>query len=74
MKKNGELKIKFLRSYRGGEFTLGKFNESCEKHGIKRKISVSRTPQQNGVAERNIIFVQEIARSMSLEAKLPVMF
>jgi hypothetical protein len=31
-----ELKIKFLSSNRGGEFTSDEVNSYCEKHGIKR--------------------------------------
>jgi len=30
------VKIKCLRSDRGGEFTFGEFNAFCEKHGIRR--------------------------------------
>ena len=40
-----ELKIKYLRSDRGGEFTSREFNEFYEKHGIKRQLSVTITPQ-----------------------------
>ena len=29
-------KIKFLRSYNGGEFTSNEFNEFYENHGIKK--------------------------------------
>jgi transposase InsO family protein len=44
-----DLKIKCLRSDRGGEFTSYVFDEFYENHGIKRHFSVARTPQQNGV-------------------------
>jgi hypothetical protein len=40
------LKIKFLISYNGGEFTMKEFMDFCAKHGIKRKFSAARTPQQ----------------------------
>lgn len=33
-----DLKIKCLRSDRGGEFTTNKFNIFCEDHGIKRHL------------------------------------
>jgi len=46
-----DMKIKFLRFDRGGEFTLNKFYEFCEKHGIERHFLIAKTPQ-NGVVER----------------------
>ena len=61
-------KIKFLRSNNGGEFIS---NEFCENHGIKRQFSTAKTPQQNGVVERKNKIVQEAARTMLNEAKLP---
>jgi hypothetical protein len=38
-----DLKIKCLRSERGGEFTSNEFNSFCEKHGIKRQFSIAIT-------------------------------
>ena len=46
------LKIKCLRTYRGGEFTSNEFKEFCEKHVINRHFSKARTSQQNKVVER----------------------
>ena len=51
-KNDSGMKIKCLRSDNGGEFTSNEFNEFYEGHGIKRKISAAKTPQQNGVVER----------------------
>jgi hypothetical protein len=45
-------RIKCLRSNNGGYFTSKEFMDYCSSHGIKRKFSVSRTPQHNGVVER----------------------
>jgi hypothetical protein len=69
-----DLKIKCLRSDRGGEFTSDEFNSYCEKHGIKRQFSIARTPQQNGVVERMNKIVQEMARAMLDESKVPNTF
>jgi hypothetical protein len=69
-----DLKIKFLRSDRGGEFTSDEFNNYCETHGIKRKFSISRTPQQNGVVERINKIVQEMAKAMLDESEVPKTF
>lgn len=45
-------RIKCLRSNRGGEFTSKDFVEYYEKHGIRRQLLATITPQQNGVVER----------------------
>ncbi|GKG52640.1 putative ribonuclease H-like domain-containing protein, partial [Tanacetum coccineum] len=42
--------------------------------GIKRKYSIARTPQQNGVAERRNRTLIEAARIMLAESKLPTTF
>ncbi|GKA24050.1 ribonuclease H-like domain-containing protein [Tanacetum coccineum] len=42
--------------------------------GIKREFSVTRTPQQNGVAERRNITLIEDARTMLVDSKLPSTF
>ena len=47
-----ERNIKILRSDNGGEFTLGEFKVFCKEVGIKRELSTTYNPQQNGVAER----------------------
>jgi len=69
-----ELKIKCLRTDRGGEFTLKEFNDFCNIHGIKRELSVARTPKQNGVVEIRNRTVQEMARTMLLAADLQAEF
>jgi hypothetical protein len=45
-------KIKCLRLDNGGEFTSKEFDIFFETHGIRRKFSVARTPQKNGIVER----------------------
>ena len=64
-------KIKCLRLDNGGEFTSKEFHEFCENYGIKKQFSATKNPQQNGVAERRNRTVQEVARTMLNEAKLP---
>ena len=63
-------KIKCLRSDNGGEFTSNEFMDYCNSNGIKRKFSIARTPQQNGVVERKNRTVQEMARTMIMDSKL----
>jgi transposase InsO family protein len=46
----------------------------CGKHGIKRKFSATRKPQQNGVVERKNKIVKEMARTMLKYLKLGDIF
>ena len=57
-------KIKILRSDNGGEYTSKEFVDYLKEKGIQHQLSVPRTPQQNGVAERMNRTIQETARSM----------
>ena len=59
-----EKKIKILRSDNGGEYTSKEFSNYLKEKGIQHQLSVPRTPQQNGVAERMNRTIQETARSM----------
>jgi hypothetical protein len=67
-------RIKCLISDNGGEFISKEFIELCEEHGIKRKFSAARTPQQNGVIERKNRIVTEMARTMLKDSKLSNIF
>jgi hypothetical protein len=67
-------RIKCLRSNNGVEFTSKKFMDYCSSHAIKRQFSIARTSQQNGVVERNIRTVQEMARTMLMDSKLTDIF
>ncbi|GKE51353.1 retrovirus-related pol polyprotein from transposon TNT 1-94, partial [Tanacetum coccineum] len=49
-------------------------NQFCEMKGIKRKFSVVRTPQQNGVAKRKNRTLIEAARTMLANSKLSTTF
>jgi transposase InsO family protein len=63
-------RLKEVRSDRGGEFMSSDFKEFCDKHGIKREYIIPRTPQQNGVVERQNKTVQQMARSMMNEKNI----
>ncbi|KAI5332050.1 hypothetical protein L3X38_022178 [Prunus dulcis] len=65
------LKVKCLRSDRGGEFTSCEFNKLCEFEGIQRQLSIAYTPQQNGVVERKNRTVVEMAKAMLHRKGLP---
>ena len=55
--------IKALRSNRG-KFTSNEFKEFCEANGIRRPLTVPRSPQQNGVVERKNPSILNMAKSM----------
>ncbi|GJT70155.1 putative ribonuclease H-like domain-containing protein [Tanacetum coccineum] len=57
-------KVKIIRLDNGTEFKNRVMSEFFEKKGIKRELSVARTPQQNGVAERRNRTLIEAARTI----------
>ncbi|KAH9321990.1 hypothetical protein KI387_016629, partial [Taxus chinensis] len=68
------LMLKCLRSNNGGEYCSNEFDYYCSKNGIRRKKTVSGTPQQNGVSERMNRTIMERARSMRLHVGIPLSF
>ncbi|KAJ9558008.1 hypothetical protein OSB04_012622 [Centaurea solstitialis] len=68
------LRVKVIRSDNGTEFKNADLNSFCEEKGIERQYSASRTPQQNGVAERRNRTLIEAARTMLADSKLPITF
>ncbi|GJW10558.1 putative ribonuclease H-like domain-containing protein [Tanacetum coccineum] len=67
-------KVKVIRCDKGTEFKNSVMNQFCEIKGIKKEFSVSRTPQQNGLAERKNRTLIEAARTMLVDSKLPTTF
>ncbi|KAH9671981.1 hypothetical protein KPL70_017541 [Citrus sinensis] len=74
VEKESGCQIKAMRSDRGGEFTSKEFLEFCEANGIRRPLTVPRSPQQNGVAERKNRTILDMARSMLKSKRLPKEF
>ena len=56
------------------EFTSREFNEFCATHGIRRPLTVPRSPQQNGVVERKNRTILNMARSMLKARNMPKEF
>ena len=50
VEKETRMKLKCLRSDRGGELIFNMFNEFCKERGIKRQVLTLGTPQQNEIA------------------------
>ncbi|CAI7835719.1 unnamed protein product, partial [Closterium sp. NIES-53] len=60
-----------LHSDRGGEFSSDLLAAYCAEHGIRQSFTLPASPQQNGVAERRIGLVMEIARTSLIHAAAP---
>ena len=65
------VKLKALRTDRGGEFTSREFSNYCISNGIKRDLTAPYSPQQNGVAERKNKTVMSMVRAMLKAKDLP---
>nr|GEY27519.1 putative ribonuclease H-like domain-containing protein [Tanacetum cinerariifolium] len=68
------LKVKVIRSDNRTEFKNNDLNQFCGMKGIKRELSVPKTPQQNGIAERKNRTLIEAARTMLADSLLPILF
>lgn len=66
--------ISKIRSDHGGEFDNHNFEELCNTYGYEHNFSTRRTPQQNRVVERRNRTLQDMARTMLNEYKLPKYF
>ncbi|CAI5473554.1 unnamed protein product [Closterium sp. Yama58-4] len=60
-----------LHSDRGGEFTSDLLRAFCAEHGITQSFTLPASPQQNGVVERRIGLVMEVARTSMIHAAAP---
>ncbi|CAI7863683.1 unnamed protein product [Closterium sp. NIES-54] len=60
-----------LHSDRGGEFSSDLLAAYCAEHGIEQSFTLPASPQKNGVAERRIGLVMEVARTSLIHAAAP---
>jgi len=65
------VKIRRIRSDRGGEYLSAEFDKYLKDRGIKRQLTVHHSPQQNGVAERLNRTLVEHACAMLLGRNKP---
>ncbi|GKD57377.1 zinc finger, CCHC-type containing protein [Tanacetum coccineum] len=68
------MKLRMLRTDRGGEFTYNEFTKYCKENGIARQLTAPYSPQQNGVVEKRNRTVLSTTRSMMKAMKLPLTF
>lgn len=69
-----ERKIKCLQSDNGTEYLNKGFDEYLSESGIGRRLTVTHTPEQNGVAERKNRTLVEMARCLLIQSGLPSSF
>ncbi|CAI7822431.1 unnamed protein product [Closterium sp. NIES-53] len=66
-----DLRVLLLHSNRGGEFSSSLLREFCRGEGILQSFMLLDSPQQNGIAERRIGLVMEVARTSMIHAAAP---
>ena len=67
-------KIKALRSDRGREYLSKQFKGFYDEKGIARQLTISYTPQQNGIVEKRNRTLLDMVRSMMVQANLSIFF
>ncbi|CAI7877217.1 unnamed protein product [Closterium sp. NIES-54] len=60
-----------LHSDRGGEFSSARLGAFCRAQGIRHTFTLPASPQQNGIAERRIGMVMDVARTSMIHAAAP---
>ncbi|CAI7805436.1 unnamed protein product [Closterium sp. NIES-53] len=66
-----DLPVLRLHSDRGGEFSSNLLRDFCRGEGILQAFTLPDSPQQNGIAERRIGLVMEVARTSMIHAAAP---
>ncbi|CAI7735480.1 unnamed protein product, partial [Closterium sp. NIES-54] len=66
-----DLPVLRLHSNRGGEFSSDLLREFCRGEGIFLLFTLPDSPQRNGIAERRIGLVMEVARTSMIHAAAP---
>ncbi|CAI7836495.1 unnamed protein product [Closterium sp. NIES-53] len=66
-----DLPVLRLHSDRGREFSSDLLQDFCRGEGILQTFTLLAAPQQNGIAERHIGLVMEVARTSMIHAAAP---
>ncbi|CAI7894952.1 unnamed protein product, partial [Closterium sp. NIES-54] len=66
-----DLPVLCLHSDRGGEFSSDLLRYFCHGDGLLQSFTLPASPQQNGIAERYIGLVMEVARTSMIHAAAP---
>ncbi|CAI7805827.1 unnamed protein product [Closterium sp. NIES-53] len=66
-----DLPVLCLHSDRGGEFSSDLLRAFCRAEGIRQTFTLPASPQQNGIAERRIGMVMDVARTSMIHVAAP---
>ncbi|CAI5520378.1 unnamed protein product [Closterium sp. Naga37s-1] len=66
-----DLPVLRLHYDRGGEFSSDLLQAFCRAEGIRQTFTLPASPQQNGIAERRIGMVMDVARTSMIHAAAP---
>ncbi|CAI7745141.1 unnamed protein product [Closterium sp. NIES-54] len=66
-----DLPVMRLHSDRGGEFSSDLLRAFCRSEGIRQTFTLPASLQQNGIAERRIGMVMDVARTSMIHAAAP---
>ncbi|CAI7886824.1 unnamed protein product, partial [Closterium sp. NIES-54] len=66
-----DLPVLRLHSDRGGEFSSDLLRDICRGEGILQSFTLPDSPQKNGIAERRIGLVMEVARTSMIHVATP---
>ncbi|CAI7861019.1 unnamed protein product, partial [Closterium sp. NIES-54] len=66
-----DLPVLRLHSDRGGEFSFDLLRAFCRAEGICQTFTLPASPQQNGIAERHVGMVMDVARTSMIHAAAP---
>ncbi|CAI7881353.1 unnamed protein product, partial [Closterium sp. NIES-54] len=68
---SSDLPVLRLHSDRGGDFSSDLLRAFCRVEGIRQTFTLPASPQQNGIAERRIGMVMDVARMSIIHAAAP---
>ncbi|CAI7752509.1 unnamed protein product [Closterium sp. NIES-54] len=68
---HADLPVMRLHSDKGGEFSSDLLRDFCRGEGILQSFTLLASPQQNGIAERRIGLVMEVACTSMIHAAAP---
>ncbi|CAI7819457.1 unnamed protein product [Closterium sp. NIES-53] len=66
-----DLPVLRLHCDKGGDFSSGLLEEFCRDEGICQTFTLTTSPQRNGIAERRIGLIMEVARTSMIHAAAP---